>query len=121
MGYPGQGRRGKRDGYRMNALRVIQAGTVPYQEALEWQRTLAEDRIAGRLSHDVLLLLEHLPVVTLGRNSHAAHLLQPDRKSTRLNSSHMSISYAVFCLKKKKIRVLVFDQKREIEDISVFL
>src|SRR4051812_49909018 len=29
-------------------------------------------------------------------------LSQPDRKSTRLNSSHMSISYAVFCLKKKK-------------------
>src|SRR5689334_24832951 len=28
--------------------------------------------------------------------------LQPDRKSTRLNSSHSSISYAVFCLKKKK-------------------
>src|SRR5690242_21643596 len=27
---------------------------------------------------------------------------RPDRKSTRLNSSHMSISYAVFCLKKKK-------------------
>src|SRR5207249_10167776 len=29
---------------------------------------------------------------------------QGDRKSTRLNSSHVSISYAVFCLKKKKIR-----------------
>src|SRR5438552_14959124 len=28
--------------------------------------------------------------------------LQPDRKSTRLNSSHQIISYAVFCLKKKK-------------------
>src|SRR5690242_21164887 len=28
--------------------------------------------------------------------------LSRDRKSTRLNSSHMSISYAVFCLKKKK-------------------
>src|SRR5207249_10920442 len=28
--------------------------------------------------------------------------VQPDRKSTRLNSSHVSISYAVFCLKKKK-------------------
>src|SRR5437773_6928457 len=26
----------------------------------------------------------------------------PDRKSTRLNSSHITISYAVFCLKKKK-------------------
>src|SRR5690242_20968796 len=29
---------------------------------------------------------------------------RPDRKSTRLNSSHMSISYAVFCLKKKNLR-----------------
>src|SRR5256885_9314189 len=28
---------------------------------------------------------------------------RPDRKSTRLNSSHLVISYAVFCLKKKKI------------------
>src|SRR5205807_7984893 len=28
---------------------------------------------------------------------------QPDRKSTRLNSSHLVISYAVFCLKKKKL------------------
>src|SRR5437899_12389554 len=27
---------------------------------------------------------------------------EPDRKSTRLNSSHLGISYAVFCLKKKK-------------------
>src|SRR5438477_5347018 len=31
-----------------------------------------------------------------------ADLFPGDRKSTRLNSSHMSISYAVFCLKKKK-------------------
>src|SRR5690242_21296803 len=30
------------------------------------------------------------------------HRVESDRKSTRLNSSHMSISYAVFCLKKKK-------------------
>src|SRR5438477_1735234 len=30
------------------------------------------------------------------------HVALEDRKSTRLNSSHMSISYAVFCLKKKK-------------------
>src|SRR5699024_12770775 len=29
-------------------------------------------------------------------------IVQGDRKSTRLNSSHVSISYAVFCLKKKK-------------------
>ena len=61
----------------MNALEIIQAGRVPYADALEWQRQLAEDRIAGRLPHDVLLLLEHPPVVTLGRNSHAAHVLRP--------------------------------------------
>src|SRR5437867_5345818 len=30
--------------------------------------------------------------------------LERDRKSTRLNSSHRTISYAVFCLKKKKIK-----------------
>ena len=61
----------------MNTLEVINAGTVPYVEALEGQRQLAEDRIAGRLDHDVLLLLEHPPVVTLGRNSHQAHVLRP--------------------------------------------
>src|SRR5207253_5842422 len=37
------------------------------------------------------------------RVDHAERLgLAPDRKSTRLNSSHVAISYAVFCLKKKK-------------------
>jgi lipoyl(octanoyl) transferase len=61
----------------MSTLEVVQAGTVPYEDALAWQRELAEDRIAGRLTHDVLLLLQHPPVVTLGRNSKAAHLLQP--------------------------------------------
>src|SRR5690348_18168006 len=35
----------------------------------------------------------------------ARALVRQDRKSTRLNSSHPSISYAVFCLKKKKIQV----------------
>src|SRR5690349_22935559 len=35
-----------------------------------------------------------------GRPMFAA--IRPDRKSTRLNSSHVEISYAVFCLKKKK-------------------
>src|SRR5438477_6881903 len=34
-----------------------------------------------------------------------------DRKSTRLNSSHMSISYAVFCLKKKKDRFYQLTQR----------
>src|SRR5256885_9115644 len=40
-----------------------------------------------------------------GRRLRAPPVLEvhrPDRKSTRLNSSHLVISYAVFCLKKKK-------------------
>src|SRR5256884_904708 len=42
------------------------------------------------------------PVKTLGSNPPPDALATPDRKSTRLNSSHGYISYAVFCLKKKK-------------------
>src|SRR5258705_13611264 len=37
---------------------------------------------------------------------------QRDRKSTRLNSSHLGISYAVFCLKKKRIRANCSSRKR---------
>src|SRR5256885_7377193 len=37
-----------------------------------------------------------------GARACGTHLAQRDRKSTRLNSSHLVISYAVFCLKKKK-------------------
>src|SRR5256885_3229099 len=38
----------------------------------------------------------------LGRHTRSDPPRQRDRKSTRLNSSHLVISYAVFCLKKKK-------------------
>src|SRR5438876_1383083 len=40
----------------------------------------------------------------IGDGINNAHSSPPDRKSTRLNSSHPSISYAVFCLKKKKLK-----------------
>src|SRR5699024_11353266 len=45
----------------------------------------------------------HLPVVDVEGSELLVEnvRLDPDRKSTRLNSSHVSISYAVFCLKKK--------------------
>lgn len=58
-------------------IEVIEGGLVPYAEGLAWQRDLAHARIAGRTGHDLLLLVEHPPVITLGRNSHAAHLLDP--------------------------------------------
>jgi lipoyl(octanoyl) transferase len=55
------------------ALEVRDLGRVPYGEALELQRTLAEDRIAGRIP-DTLLLLEHPPVITLGRGTRQTSL-----------------------------------------------
>src|SRR5438477_7155078 len=38
-----------------------------------------------------------------------------DRKSTRLNSSHMSISYAVFCLKKKNMTAIVLNSPHAMQ------
>src|SRR3712207_8914461 len=40
--------------------------------------------------------------VVVGRDGRMSGVLVRDRKSTRLNSSHANISYAVFCLKKKQ-------------------
>jgi lipoyl(octanoyl) transferase len=62
----------------VNPVDVVDLGVVPYQEALELQRRLARERIDGRLSHDLLLLLEHPPVVTLGRASHAENVIRAD-------------------------------------------
>src|SRR5438477_5754379 len=49
----------------------------------------------------VYLLLVNLPFGIVTALAARAIIGRQDRKSTRLNSSHMSISYAVFCLKKK--------------------
>src|SRR5258705_4459582 len=53
------------------------------------------------------LLLHHAPVLDHEDVGERAAVDEEagvvDRKSTRLNSSHLGISYAVFCLKKKKI------------------
>src|SRR5258708_12322157 len=46
-------------------------------------------------------------------------LLNRDRKSTRLNSSHQIISYAVFCLKKKKKNsIITHNKQQDIADIQ---
>ena len=62
------------------------------QSIIDWQKIdtilLDLDGTLLDLNFDLHFWLEYLPLV--------------DRKSTRLNSSHVVISYAVFCLKKKK-------------------
>ena len=59
-------------------VQLVEPGRVPYDRALAWQRTLAQARIDGRLKEDLLLLLEHPPVVTLGRTAHEANVLRPE-------------------------------------------
>src|SRR5690242_20991008 len=57
------------------------------------------------LDHDQRHTMTLGSFLSLPRNS---YIFGEDRKSTRLNSSHMSISYAVFCLKKKKKKITSF-------------
>src|SRR5579859_8263570 len=55
--------------------------------------------------HDALPISCRQPASATSRwSGPTAKTRTPDRKSTRLNSSHSQISYAVFCLKKKKIK-----------------
>lgn len=59
----------------MPRLDVVRLGLRSYGEILELQRAVARARIAGDVEHDVLLLVEHQPVVTLGRTAKAANLV----------------------------------------------
>ena len=56
-------------------LWTVTLGRLPYGEALELQRNIARDRISGAIPQDVLLLLEHPPVVTLGRGTKEKNLV----------------------------------------------
>jgi lipoyl(octanoyl) transferase len=55
-------------------ISVIQLGLVNYSEGLRLQQRLVELRKSGQIG-DVLLLLEHTPVITLGRNAKAVNVL----------------------------------------------
>ncbi|UCF40455.1 MAG: lipoyl(octanoyl) transferase LipB [Gemmatimonadota bacterium] len=65
-------------------LAVVGIGRMGYAEALELQRRLAHARIAKRVPTDMLLLVEHPPVVTLGRSAQERHLITaPDVLAAR--------------------------------------
>src|SRR5689334_24490370 len=73
--------------------------TTLFRSALDVEVVLGPDLAQLVLHEDQVPDLEEAVLVG-GRAAVAAVFI--DRKSTRLNSSHSSISYAVFCLKKKK-------------------
>src|SRR5690606_40654478 len=67
--------------------------------ALPFEPVEPADKVVHGLSLAALTLL--LWMATDGRRPQLVAATAIDRKSTRLNSSHVKISYAVFCLKKK--------------------
>ncbi|MEP6906326.1 MAG: lipoyl(octanoyl) transferase LipB [Gemmatimonadales bacterium] len=58
----------------MRELWTVSLGQMPYGEALELQRSLAAERIKGAIPEDMLLLVEHPPVVTMGRSAKSQNL-----------------------------------------------
>jgi lipoyl(octanoyl) transferase len=60
-----------------NFIHLLQLGRVPYAEGLEVQARVVAARKAGAIG-DTLLLLEHPPVITLGRNASRANILASD-------------------------------------------
>src|SRR2546430_10646407 len=81
------------------------------QQALRHEGADPQSRRRGRLLRDPAeLRQEHRDRLRPPRGLNRRLRRQPadgDRKSTRLNSSHSQISYAVFCLKKKKNKICV--------------
>ncbi|HEX4467975.1 MAG TPA: lipoyl(octanoyl) transferase LipB [Gemmatimonadaceae bacterium] len=59
----------------MRELLAVDLGRLAYADALVLQREVARARIAGEVDEDLLLLVEHPPVITLGRSSKSAHML----------------------------------------------
>src|SRR3712207_8263101 len=74
----------------------------PYTTLFRSGALVVGGRPADVVAHPRVLDLEHLGAEVGQQQRAEAAGQQPDRKSTRLNSSHANISYAVFCLKKKK-------------------
>ncbi|MCZ6662480.1 MAG: lipoyl(octanoyl) transferase LipB, partial [Actinobacteria bacterium] len=56
-------------------LRTRWLGRLPYAEAWDLQRAIHEGKVVGRTPDDYLLLLEHPPVFTIGRNGDSSNLL----------------------------------------------
>src|ERR1035441_10872529 len=89
----------KADGYNLRG--------VCYQKREQYEMAVYDFRLAHKLQPDNSEINNNLTETTdawykLLYNKIEGHKREIDRKSTRLNSSHLGISYAVFCLKKKK-------------------
>ncbi|HEX3605141.1 MAG TPA: lipoyl(octanoyl) transferase LipB [Candidatus Dormibacteraeota bacterium] len=75
----------------MRPLRFLWLGTVPYATAWGLQRRLATARAAGELDADAVLLLEHPPVFTMGRNGEPGHLRGGPERLRGLGAEYLEV------------------------------
>lgn len=116
-----------------NLISVLHLGTIDYGTALRLQRSLVELRKEGSIP-DVLLLLEHSPVITLGRNASRKNLLaSPDllqRKGVELFESNRGgditfhgpgqlVGYPIFDLRRFSPRIGAVEFVRRIEEALI--
>src|SRR5256885_5546486 len=82
--------------------------------------TLFRSTVGGVIPHS--LRSTRRPILSTARRKSKVFArceLPRDRKSTRLNSSHLVISYAVFCLKKKNMNPHLLDLLRRVNIVDI--
>src|SRR5262245_64233074 len=80
-------------------VKVMRHGKIHWSNGLQ---TLTARRLILAGHYLMVVFVEVEGVITNSFVTRLASIVTTDRKSTRLNSSHLGISYAVFCLKKKR-------------------
>jgi lipoyl(octanoyl) transferase len=114
-------------------ISVVQLGRVDYATALKLQRTLVELRKAGQVT-DTLLLLEHPPVITLGRNAKRANVLVSEDQLSRAgveifecdrggdvtyHGPGQLVGYPIFDLRGFTPRIGAVDFVRKLEEVLI--
>ena len=118
--------------WHLRVINVLYLGRVDYSIALELQQTLVRLVKEGRISH-TLLLLEHPPVITLGRNAGAQNIVasrefltangvelhETDRGGdVTFHGPGQLVGYPIFDLRAFEPRIGAVDFVRKLEEVS---
>src|SRR5690349_22211001 len=104
---------GMTHGRRWPAMVLNQVGSAPAPPSATWSTRTDPALVAPARPDDGLTA-----VLALEELGYESRDLGGDRKSTRLNSSHVEISYAVFCLKKKKTKAQAVSRDAEMREVG---
>ncbi len=114
-------------------INVVQLGRVPYALGLKLQAELVAARKDGRIA-DTLLLLEHSPVITLGRNARREHVLASDALLARrgveifdcnrggdvtFHGPGQLVGYPIFNILERKPKLGAVDFIRRLEEVLI--